>query len=434
MLGEKHFLDHLYYEIGKQTTNFRLTTTYEKDEQVLFSKWAYYLDAQESGLSKYNQRTLLNNEIVLDIDEGDYKETLEKVKKAKLKYYAYKTSNNRAKHIHLYFAGLERKSKEERKKIRLAFISSYSCDKQLAIDNHMIPIEKVKHWKTGEIKELYAQNEGINQLSDIGHTYKDEKSVDMQSKEVLILLAQQKRREATEVLVNIIKETNHIFTIKSDEKSEIWIYHQGIYIPQGKCFIKEKCRGVLGEAYTNHIINEVISKIEADTYIDSEYFFGINNVKEVAVQNGILNISSLELSNFSPDKIFFNKIPIIYDKTKTCEHWIKHLKCVLKHEEDLPVIQELFGFCLCKEYKYEKAFMFVGGGRNGKGKTLEVLKRFVGAENCSNLQLTELEKDQFTISELFNKMVNIAADIDSTSLRYTAKFKSLTGRDLNFAV
>ena len=74
--------------------------------------------------------------------------------------------------------------------------------------------------------------------------------------------------------------------------------------------------------------------------------------------------------------------------------------------------------------------MFLGDGRNGKSKTLELLKRFVGEENCVEVPLDELEKDLFAIGELFKKLTNLAADLSKSALKNTGRFKKLTGRDL----
>jgi len=90
---------------------------------------------------------------------------------------------------------------------------------------------------------------------------------------------------------------------------------------------------------------------------------------------------------------------------------------------------EIFGFLLLKEYKIEKAFMFVGYGRNGKSKTVELMKRFIGAENCSSLPLRSLIEESFSLSELFGRMANLAADLSKTDLKETGMIKSLIGRD-----
>ena len=134
--------------------------------------------------------------------------------------------------------------------------------------------------------------------------------------EVLIKLAIKKRGEATELLVQRIEQTQNIYTTRDDNKTEMWIYQDGIYMPQGKSFIREFVRKILGQAFNNHICNEVISKIEADTFIDSESFFRNNYINEIPVENGILNIINETLTPFTPSKIFFNKLPISYDPSQ----------------------------------------------------------------------------------------------------------------------
>ena len=110
------------------------------------------------------------------------------------------------------------------------------------------------------------------------------------TKKVYLELIGRKPRDATELIVKDILKKNYIYTTRDDENSEIWIYFEGVYIPQGKTFIREFCRKILGKAFTGHLANEVINKIEADTYIDQNKFFSNNIIEEVAVQNGILNI------------------------------------------------------------------------------------------------------------------------------------------------
>lgn len=249
-------------------------------------------------------------------------------------------------------------------------------------------------------------------------------------RKVLLLLNDDKRDSATELIVETIKKENNIYTTRDDIKSEMWIYKDGIYIPQGKTFIKEFCRKVLDSAFTTQLANNVLAKIETDTYIEQDDFFKTNYIYEVPLINGVLNIKTRELSKHDPKKIFFNKLPIEYNPSLECPNIIEHLQTVLKNEEDIPVLLELFGYLLLKEYLIEKAFMFVGFGRNGKSKTIELMKRFIGVENCSSLPLRALNDESFSLSELFGKMANLAADLSKTDLEDTGMIKALIGRDL----
>ena len=235
---------------------------------------------------------------------------------------------------------------------------------------------------------------------------------------------------ATELMSKFFQDTIATHTTRDDQKSEIWVYKEGIYVPHGKTYIKQFCRRVLTKAYSLRMANLVIEKIEVDTYIEHDNFFIEEDVNLLPVQNGILNIKTKELMDFSSDYRFFVKLPTKYNPEAKCPNIIKHFKSVLKHENDILTMQEVFGFCLYRDYKYEKGMMWLGTGRNGKGKSLELLKNLLGHDNCTNISLQQLDKDGFAMSELFHKMANLCSDMSNTALEGTGNFKALTGHDM----
>lgn len=248
--------------------------------------------------------------------------------------------------------------------------------------------------------------------------------------EIGVLLLSKNRNDATEMMVKLILEQKKIYTVMNDEKPEMFIYDDGIYKPEGKSYVKEICRTYLGEIYNNGLFSTIIGKIEADTFIESNNFFNQNYIDEIAVKNGILNIHTKKLDYFDSKKIFFSKLPVMYDENKECNKIISFFDSVLKCDEDIIVMQELFGYLLLKEYKIETAFMFSGDGRNGKGKTIELMKRFIGQENCTNRTINEIEEDLFARGDLINKLANICGDIGNETITKSGWFKALTGRDL----
>lgn len=269
----------------------------------------------------------------------------------------------------------------------------------------------------------------LNKKCELKDKISERKDYSSLQKEILIALAIKDKDKATELLVKEIEKENYIYTTRDDIKSEMWIYSGGVYIPQGKTFIREFCRKILEEAYTTYLANAVISKIEADTFIEHDEFFNTNHINEIPLENGILNIKTRELTEHTPQKIFFNKLPIIYDPDEDCPNILQHFENILKDDKDIQVMLELFGYLLLKEYKIEKAFMFVGFGRNGKSKTIELMKQFLGANNCASLPLNLLSEESFSLSELFGKMANLSADLSKTDLKETGMIKSLIGRD-----
>jgi hypothetical protein len=112
---------------------------------------------------------------------------------------------------------------------------------------------------------------------------------------------------ATELLVMEIKKYYHIYTVRSDINDEVLVYDNGIYVNDGKSYINEFCRKILGGNWRESISKAVIDKIMIDTQIDKEKLYGTTYINEIPVQNGILDIFTLQLSPFTPKKYFLIK-------------------------------------------------------------------------------------------------------------------------------
>lgn len=236
---------------------------------------------------------------------------------------------------------------------------------------------------------------------------------------------------ASEHLAKSFLEQNKVYTTREDVSPEIWIYKDGILIPKGKAYLDEFCREKAEAHYRPSIIKTVLAKVKADTYIDPEKLFVNQNLNEIPVKNGVLNLITRQLRDYDQDNDrFFNKIPVVYNLDKKCPLIDLHLQEVLANPEDKKVMYELIGYCLERTHFIEKAFMFLGDGRNGKGKTIEIIKRFVGAESCCSVPLISMREDSFNLHQMHGKLVNLAGDLNNTDLKNTGLFKSLTGRDL----
>jgi len=263
--------------------------------------------------------------------------------------------------------------------------------------------------------------------------YNDENSL---RSEVLLLLVDQnpatKKQsliEAQELLVNHLVFKFKLKTIMQDEKEEVWGYKKGIYLPIGKSLVKEDLRRILDKGYNKTMYNNVIEKIMPSTFINANDFFTVNHIDYVPVENGLLNIKTSTLEPFTPDKIFFNKLPVKYNLSSSCPTIKNHLKTVLKSDKDVLLFQEFLGFCLLKDMKWEKSVMFLGHGRNGKSLLLSCVNNLFGAPNSSSIDLQTLEDDQWALAGLFQKYVNISGDLPKEALKNTGNFKKATGGD-----
>lgn len=270
------------------------------------------------------------------------------------------------------------------------------------------------------------QQEAINKEFDDNQK---QKQIIQLRHDVFQCLIRREEEHATEAIVFYIENKFFLYTTRDDLKSEIWIYEDGIYKPNGESFIKMIAREVLLHAYTPQRVNKIIAKIQADTMVDPAEFFNTQYLDEICVENGILNLETRKVSDFTPEKIFFNKLPIKYNPDAVCKNIDKFFSEILKDERDKIILYELAGFCLHKDYFIEKALMFIGIGRNGKSKTLSLLRNFLGIENCCAVRLSQMEPNNSALCELHNRLVNLAGDLSNVALKETGVFRELTGRD-----
>jgi len=252
------------------------------------------------------------------------------------------------------------------------------CNKGF-IDKPTNPLSSCKEFLASVITQTKE-----NTLKAIRNKYKDE---------IYQALLVKDKNLATEKIVDLFKKEKAVISIRSDDKDEIWIYNDGIYEPNGRSYIKEFTREICGKAYTTHFANVIIEKIQTDSFMDQECFFGSPTQFKhiIPLLNGLLNLRTRELEPYTPSKVFFAKVPIKYQPQTKPQQTISFFKEILEDIEDIKIIQEWFGYCLYKDYQVEKSFMLFGKGRNGKGQLLELLKRFVGF-NIDEETLEKLKK------------------------------------------
>lgn len=251
---------------------------------------------------------------------------------------------------------------------------------------------------------------------------------------IIQLMIINKKKEAAELLANLFLKEHNVYTTRSDKNPEVWIYQEGIYVPEGITTIKEYVDNILNENYTTYFINQVAEKIKIRSYIKQEELF--NETKPeylIPVKNGILNLKSGQIMDFNPKYKFFAKLPAEFDENAECPECKKFFSEVLASKEDITIMQEIFGFALLREYKYHHVFIFEGIGRNGKSVTLNLLKSLVGIDNCSEVSIDDLSNNEFSKVSLHKKLVNISGDIGKNAITNSNILKSMSGGDLQEA-
>ena len=153
-MNKKSYLDYLYYDIGKQRYDFKISGLERTEKGDKSTRWFNYsekvmpIDQDKDYLLQWvNQRQILPNEIVIDLEEREtIKSVITKLKSYNQKFKIFDTGS-RGYHIHIFFKmALTEKQKSK-------YISKFGGDGQLNSGKHMINLEYSKHWKSGKIKK-----------------------------------------------------------------------------------------------------------------------------------------------------------------------------------------------------------------------------------------------------------------------------------------
>jgi putative DNA primase/helicase len=211
-----------------------------------------------------------------------------------------------------------------------------------------------------------------------------------------------------------------------DFKRDIFIYDEGVYKLATNA-IKEYVQSIMEETYSIGWFNEIIEQIKNRCTKEREEI-EMNNREMVNVNNGILDVHTYNLIPHDPQKYyFFNKISINYNAGATCPNIERFLKEILE-PKNIDLIQEMFGFCLYRQYFIKKAFILAGEKNTGKTTLVKILIAMLGKNNVCGISLQDLGVRHFAIADLYNKYANIYDDMSSEDITNTGKFKMVTGQ------
>lgn len=203
--------------------------------------------------------------------------------------------------------------------------------------------------------------------------------------------------------------------------SQIYIYEDGYY-QQDERIIENKMIEMYRDIKQQQRA-EVLSYIRIKTHIPRDsikvepYIVNLKNTR--------LDLRSGNLLPFSPEAIDFARVPVTYDPTAYNADLDKMLNRVFCGDREvIDLFGEMIGYCLIKNLDYQKGFMFYGSGSNGKSTILNLIKKFLGYQNISSIELDKLT-GTFNTAELENKLANIGDDVNDIPLKDTGTLKKL---------
>lgn len=99
-------------------------------------------------------------------------------------------------------------------------------------------------------------------------------------------------------------------------------------------------------------------------------------------------------------------------------------------KEHIQTLYEILAYCLIPNYPIHRIFCFIGGGMNGKSCFLNLLRNFVGKDNCASTELDTLLQSRFEVTRLHKKLVCQMGETNFSEMNKTSILKKLSGGDL----
>ncbi len=221
-----------------------------------------------------------------------------------------------------------------------------------------------------------------------------------------------------------------VITVRDNE--EIFVRNEvGIYVPDETRLKEAIWNEFRDENLRRNDVEDILEYIRARTYADRSIFEMPREL--IPLRNGVLNVETMEFRGYSEDDHFTFYLPINYDpnarlENGSCPNFQKLLNESL-YPEDVPALQEWFGYALWRDYPNAKALVLLGEGSNGKSVVIDTLIAMLGRHNVSSYSLQELETNRFALARLHRKLANVRSELPHEALRNTGIFKQLTGGD-----
>lgn len=149
----------------------------------------------------------------------------------------------------------------------------------------------------------------------------------------------------------------------------------------------------------------------------------------VQFKDRIVDIHTNEIFTASPNYFVTNPIPWELGQTdetpimdKIFKEWVG--------EQYVQTLYEIIAYTTVPSYFIHRIFCFVGSGLNGKSKCLDLMRRFIGHENCTSTELDTIIKSRFELAKLYRKLICVMGETNFNELSRTSILKKITGQDL----
>lgn len=211
-----------------------------------------------------------------------------------------------------------------------------------------------------------------------------------------------------------------------DASGSFWVYRGGVWRPDDK-EIRRRVVHLLGERHRPaHLrsLREVLSGTCQQ--------FEVEPVSDlINLRSGLLRWASdpdPQLLEHHDACLSSVQLPVDWNTSATCPAFDAFVESTIP-EDDRDRAWQVLGYLMMSGNPLQRLFLLTGGGGNGKGVFLDVVRALVGDDNFSAVPLRRFSETQFASAELHGKLANVCGDIDAKFIEDTGRIKELAGGD-----
>lgn len=230
-------------------------------------------------------------------------------------------------------------------------------------------------------------------------------------------------RFAPAVLKSIQKSADSAPT-ESQIVDEIIAKHNIIYVDQVGCYewdsrvwskisdaqVRNYADVLYGKRFTTaQRVASVCNLLKSRTVCETR--FDRNPV--LTFQNGTLEIETGRFRDFSENDFCSIIMDYDYDPAARCPVWEHFIEDVTDEEpRRQEILQFMAGYVLMNDCRFQKIFLLIGSGGNGKSVYMEIIQKLFGSDNVTHVEPTGLAAE-FQRIRLKDSLLNIGSDINS---------------------
>lgn len=226
--------------------------------------------------------------------------------------------------------------------------------------------------------------------------------------------------------IDVVKDFKEKYDCVFHESLGWHEYSQTRWTFRSEYEIQQKIGNLLGRFQTAKLVDSVRKLLRGELIYRSHFNL---NKRILNFPNGELDIETSELKNHSRESFSTIQMNYSFDPTAKCPQWEQFIEDITGGARDrAELLQEMFGYCLTNDNRYQKCFYLIGDGANGKSVLLSILEALVGEANTSHVEIAFLSSD-FQRIKLSNSMVNICNDMKTDVAGTSSFFKAIVTGD-----